>query len=238
MADVKKEKIAVMHSQGFVHKPFVFQDFARAVPQVEPERDEQQPDAVAPESAAPGFSEEQLQAARAEGEAAGREKGRAEAREEQAALVTAQNAQVLATLESLLARVDEEVAAYEAMREVLRGEMAGIVLAIARKLAGNALEAQPLGAVEGMVNECMTMLAGESRLSIAVCAELEAPLKEYLVQLRRDGQVMEVVADRKMQPGDCRIQWPGGKASRQQEELDKEIEGIVTRALSAQIDDK
>lgn len=236
MMHVKKDKPTVMHTQGFIHKPFVFRDFT-AVRQAEPApKADPAPEAEAvavQEPVVPTFSEEQLQAARAEGEAAGYEKGLAAARQEQMEAEAARNAQAVALLETLLTRMDTEVAAYHAMFGALREEMAGIVLAIARKLAGNALEAQPLGAVESMVNECMTMLSGEAKLSIAVCPELETPMKTYLAKLRREGQMVDIVADPKMQPGDCRIQWPGGKAVRDQSGLEKEIEDIVMRALAA-----
>lgn len=239
MSDIKPDKPTVLHAQGFVHRPFVFEDFtdARSVRAVKEEFESTGKEAVAKpeqEEIAPiGFSEEELLAAQKEAEEIGRQKGRLEAQKEQEAEAAQQNAQILAMLEALTARLDSEIAAHNAARDSLRGDMAGIVLAIAEKLSGRNLEANPLGAVEDMVNECLTMLAGEARLSIAVCPALKGPMERHLGQVHHASgeQALEVVADEAMQAGDCRIQWPGGKASRSQSELRQEIEAIVARAF-------
>lgn len=239
MQDAKKQKATVMHTQGFSYQPFVFEDFSRPAPKTQPVDEESVPEVQAPaaEPVKAGYSEEELQAACAEAEARGRAQGLEQARAEHEAGDAARNAGILTLLEGLAARMDEEVSAFAAARESMRAEMAKVVLLMARKLAGNALDAQPLGAVEGMVTECLTMLAGEPRLSIAVCPQLEEPLRGFVAQVQREGQVVTVTADPALQPGDCRIQWPGGKAHRDQEELRRDIEGIIERALSVRSSD-
>lgn len=237
MSDIKPEKPTVLQAQGFAHKPFVFEDFAHARParsaREEFEASSKEPAPAVEEVAPTGFSEEELLAAQKEAEEIGRQKGRAEMQKEQDAATAQQNAQILALLEGVSARLDSEIAEQNAARESLRGDVAEIVLAIADKLAGHNLESNPLGAVERMVNECLTMLAGEARLSIAVCPALKDPLERHLAQLHSESgeQALDVVADEAMQAGDCRIQWPGGKATRSQAELRREIEEIVERAF-------
>lgn len=212
------------------HKPFVFRDFAeREAPPAPP------PPNLVEELPlpTPGFSEEELLAAQKEAEAIGRQKGYEDAKREWDEMVIARETQVIALLESLLGRMEGELEANRTAQNAMRSDMADIVLTIARKLAGNALDAQPLGAVESMVDECLSMLAGEAKLSIVVAKELEEPVRAWLERLpRMDRPAIDVVADARMQPGDCRIQWPGGKAERDQEALLSEIEAIVTRTLS------
>lgn len=228
-----------MQPHKFEHKPFVFEDFTRAKARVErefvaqTEQEESKSEPVAPaKPAAPTFSLEALQEAEKKAEEIGFQKGREQAQKEQDAAKQAREEAILQLLQELTGRMDEEVAAAEAARVALRGEVANIALLVARKLVGNALEVQPLGGVEEVVDECLTMLAGEGRLTITVSADAEAPLKAYLERLPRDGQVIEVKADSNMQTGDCRIQWPGGKAERSQKQMWQEIEAIVMRALS------
>lgn len=231
------------------HKPFILTDFSdkpvvRPKPE-EPVQQEAQPP-VAPQEkpkpkapVKPTFSEEELLAAQKEAEELGRMKGEMAAKREwdqevlkREEAVRESNDRVAEVLSGLMTRIDEELAAQEKARVRQRGDLSGIVMMIARKLSGAALDSQPLGAVEGMVNDCMVMLAGEARLAIRVHEALAEPLKAHLEKMPREGQEVEVLVDAQMQPGDCQIQWPGGKAERDQEELWKEMEGIVQRALS------
>lgn len=234
MSETAKENNAtqaqhVMQPQ-LQHKPFVFRDFtAREEPPAPPPPNpiEELP------PPAPGFSEEELLSAQREAEAIGRQKGYEDAKREWDERAIVRETQIITLLESLLGRMESELEANRTAQNAMRGDMANIVLTIARKLAGNALDSQPLGAVEGMVNECLTMLAGEAKLSITVAKELEEPMREWLDRLpRADRPTIDVTVDARMQPGDCRIQWPGGKAERSQEALLKEMEAIVMRTMA------
>lgn len=248
MATTRKNDISVYHTQGLEHRPFVFEEFSSArqvsqgggtfnpaphsaksvadnLPEPEPEVQEVK-----------GFSEEELLAAQKEAEALGYRRGRDEAMAEQDAASAAQQAQIASLLESLLVRVDAEVQTVHEAQEVLKGQMAGIVMQLARKLAGKALEEQPESAVLPMIDECMAMLAGQARLSIVVAEDVVEPLRKHMAALQHQGQAVDVLGDKSMQVGDCRIQWPGGKAERNQQELLNELEGIVQRALSPKKD--
>lgn len=219
------------------HKPFVFQDFSETLPMRQSSKAEAEPAPVQPEEPAPpSFSEEELSAAQREAEAIGRQKGYEDAKREWDEQAMAREVQLLTLLENLTARLDVELAGQEQLRTSQRADMANIVLMIARKLVGSAMESQPLGAIEPIVNECLTMLAGEAKLAIEVCTDLKAPLEKYVATLQRQGQALEIIADAQMQAGDCRIQWPGGKAERNQEALWQEMEKIVMRALVAPTD--
>lgn len=239
MATTRKNDISVHHTQGLEHRPFVFEEFssARQASQgggaFNPTSHSAKSLAEAAEPEVKGFSEEEMLAAQKEAEAIGHKKGRAEALAEQDAAAAAQQAQIASLLESLLVRIDAEVQTAHEAQEALKGQMAGIVMQLARKLAGKALETTPEAAVLPMIDECMAMLAGQARLSIVVAEEVAEPLQKHMAALQHQGQAVDVLADKAMQVGDCRIQWPGGKAERSQQELLNELEGIVQRALSA-----
>lgn len=234
MADSKGKNVDFA-SQGLNYKPFVFQEFSDAAPAAAQKTAEQRVAMpVEPqEPVAPSFSEEELQAAQKEAEVIGRRKGYEDAKREWDEKTLAHETQLIALLEGLTAQMDAELATQEKQRQNQRADMANIVLMIARKLVANALDSQPIGSVEPMINDCLAMLAGEGKLTILVSAELQQPLVEWLGRVHRQGQVIEVVADPQMQVGDCRIEWPGGKAERSQDALWKEMEKIVERALSS-----
>jgi flagellar assembly protein FliH len=219
------------------HKPFVFQNFSDAEPLQEKSTSfiqEQAPKLpVEPqEPVAPSFSEEELQAAQREAEVIGRQKGYEDAKREWDERALAREAQIIGLLENLTNRLEGEITQQQKQRASQQADMANIVLMIARKLVNNALDTQPINSVEPIVRECLAMLPGEAKLSIAVSEQLKEPLCAYLKMASHEGQTIEVIADPQMQAGDCRIQWPGGKAERQQEALWNEMENIVKRALA------
>lgn len=219
------------------HKPFVFKDFSEKAPlrqnNAQHPAEQTQPEPIPQEPVAPSFSEEELQAARREAEEIGRKKGYQDAKREWDEVTLAHEAQLITLLESLTARLNGEIAGQEKLRNSQRADLANIVLMIARKLVGNAVDNQPISTIEPMIKECLLMLTGEAKLAITVNLELKEPLTKYLAAMQREGQVIDIIADEHMHIGDCRIQWPGGKAERSQEALWKEMEQIVMRALVA-----
>ncbi|MCH2547958.1 MAG: hypothetical protein MK052_10170 [Alphaproteobacteria bacterium] len=221
-------------SQGFHHKPYELQDFTNSVaPREQPEKPATPKDEVAPqEPVAITFSEDELKAAQKEAIEMGRKKGYAAAKQEAEEAAQAHDVQIMALLEGLMGRIDAQIEEQNQQREGLRRDLANIVIMVSRKLVGNAIDTQPLDSIEPMVNECLTMLVGEPHLNITVSEALQAPLEKYIGRLQRQGQVIEVVTDPQMQVGDCKIEWTGGKAERDQDDLWKSIERIVTRAIS------
>jgi len=229
----------------FEYKPFTLKDFSAPESKISPE------DAFVPAfpsavSAAelveaavevveePAISEEELAAIRQEAY----EQGRADGRRDAEAMIDIGSQQLTqqlqATFVALNAKLDVELAAVAEAAKQQRKEVGTLVLLLARKLAGNALTAQPLGAVEPMISECLNMLGGENTLRVSITPSLVEPLKAYLAEHRRTGQELVVEADPKLQVGDCRILWPGGKAERNHEAIWREIEKIVTRSMSPQ----
>lgn len=223
--------------QNFHYKEFKLKDFSAPEPEKTfvPAHFPKIEEAASAEMIEPQpqtFSEEEIESARTIAFEEGRQQGRKEA---EAALDTSslqQQQVVTALLSDVLSRLDEEMSAAHAAREQQRKEVGTLVLLLAKKLAGNALTAQPLGAVEPMINDCLGMLTGETKLSIAVAPALVEPMQHYVASHRREGQALEVVADASLQIGDCRIQWPGGKAERNHEAIWRDIETIITRTMS------
>lgn len=229
----------------FEYKPFTFKDFSAPEPEVSPADafvpafpsavtdvesipSELQIEELAPE---PAISEEELAAIRQEAYEQGRSDGRREAEAMLDAGAQQQRQELHSVFTAMMTRLDAELATAEQAAQQQRKEVGTLVLLLARKLAGNALTAQPLGAVEPMISECLNMLVGENTLHIAVTPSVVEPLKAYLAEHRRTGQELVVDADPKLQVGDCRILWPSGKAERNHEAVWREIEKIVTRSM-------
>lgn len=170
-----------------------------------------------------------LAAARREGFEAGRQAGRAEAEAERARLET-----------ESLARIAREVAGlrerHAAGMAELRRENLALSLSIGRKLAGHLMAAQPLAEIEGLVDECLRRLLGEARIVVRIHGSLLDALQARVDGLARRagfaGQII-LLAEDELAPGDCRVEWADGGATRSFAALDGEIDGLVSRALTA-----
>lgn len=222
----------------FDYKPFTFRDlnapgetkgefvsaFAMAQAAEQP--------LVQEEPQAPVFSEEELAKAREEGRREGYIQGKVDAETAFNHALREQQQSLALLVSDLMSRIDVEVGHIQQMHEQQRKEVGTLVLLLAKKLVGNALTSQPLGALEPTIAECMTLLQGQAHVSIAVEPALVETVRSYVAVHAREGRMVEVIADDKLSSGDCRIQWPGGKAERNQGALWREAERIIARTMS------
>src|SRR5690606_33120078 len=117
--------------------------------------EEHSSDAAQPQPPMLTMTEEAFKAALAEAERKGREEGILQGKAEGMALVReetvraveakaeAEHAALQSTMDALLEKLNTETELLYNQREKVRAEMAGIVIAMAKKLAGQALQTQP-----------------------------------------------------------------------------------------------
>ena len=168
-----------------------------------------------------------LEAARNEGFAAGREAGRAEAEAERVQRET-----------EILGMIGRQVASLVQQRTATLGAMRkeGVMLAvsIARKLAGRLLAAQPLGEVEALVEDCLQRLMGEARIVVRIRTEqldsMQAKLDKLAHKLGFAGQII-LFGEDDLASGDCRVEWADGGAIRTAASLEAEIDELLGRLL-------
>ena len=176
----------------------------------------------------PTFSEEELAAARAQAQAEGQAAGRGE--------VMASVEKSTAELLGIAARLGELGKTEEAAREQVRAEAAKLALAIGRRLARNLLAREPEVEVEAMISACLGDLGGEPRIVVRVPEALVEAMSEKVNGLAAragfNGQVM-LLGDAALGPADCRIEWTDGGASRNQEEIDAQVEAAIERYAAA-----
>jgi flagellar assembly protein FliH len=113
-----------------------------------------------------------------------------------------------------------------------REESAEVVLHIARKIAGAALDAFPLKEVEALVGECLDKLHREPRIVVrvaeAVVEQLRADIDAMCEQHGFTGRV--VVLDEKTLSGaDCRIEWADGGIERDLTQIQAAIDEAAER---------
>jgi flagellar assembly protein FliH len=158
----------------------------------------------------PQFTDEDLAAARGEGQQAGFQMGRESALRE----IERRAADALEAVAAGLAGVDAAQA--RAVAE-LRAEAARLALAIAGKLAPTLVARRPLAEVEAVIAECLGQLPTEPRVVVRVAEGLVEVLSGRIDELARrvgfSGAVV-LLGEPAMAPGDARVEWADGGAER------------------------
>ena len=133
-----------------------------------------------------------------------------------------------------MARIEEHVAQlaaqYHALITQQSAELSQLVLLIARKVAGDALDANADRAVAELVGRCLPIVYGKPRLSIelepGMLGAVEPALRAQLAKSGFEGDV-EFRAIDGMEPTDVRIDWGSGAALRDTHALWHEIEALL-----------
>jgi len=140
------------------------------------------------------------------------------------------------SLQAIASQMQLIVARLAHESDALRHEAAGLAVAAARKIAGEALSAYPLDTIEELAREAVQDLRSEPRLSVRCSAELVEALAERLEKTARDagfdGAIM-VRGDDGMTGADVRLEWGSGAVQRSAEEIETRLNDVVARWLAA-----
>ena len=189
------------------------------------------PEEVAP-PAPPVFSEEDLNHARE----AGQKLGYAEGFEAGLAQANSESTARARDLANSLARIGDQLAQltqqYQTLVDEQSAELSALVLMIARKVAGEALEMHGTATIEGVVRRCMPMVFGKPRVLIelapAMLDQVQQAVSEQFEQAGFGGDVEFRPLDG-MDEYDMRVQWANGAATRSTAQLWQEIETLLAQ---------
>ncbi len=115
----------------------------------------------------------------------------------------------------------------------LRREAAELALASARRIAGDALDANGAAAAADAVSRAVGVLKSTPVITINASAEALPVIERRMEQLRRQGQAAGVIfaADAAAKPGDWRVQWSEGVSSFSRDDAEAAIASILDRRL-------
>jgi flagellar biosynthesis/type III secretory pathway protein FliH len=174
-----------------------------------------------------------MQAARTEGHTQGYSEGTAAAEAKLNKADAAREEAIRGLLDVIANRITmaaESHATYVKNQEETMGKL---VIAIARKLSGDALKSDPYANVESLLRECMGLIAGSPKIVIVVALTRSVDLKRRMDTLRPQLQGFEgelvVEEDPTLGEQDCRVEWKGGYGEHNAEALWKSIEAIVVQ---------
>ena len=131
-------------------------------------------------------------------------------------------------LRDALTRANDEI-------RLVRREAAEIAFAVARRLAPMALEALPVADVENALRDAIHQAIGEPRLVLRASARVVEALNGRIEEIAHEegfeGRVI-LAADPAIKGADCRIEWRGGGAERNEAAIERALAELLERHFS------
>ena len=225
--------------------PFSFREFGEAgEPQAATARPErsfmkhgQKKEEVAPPPPPPPvFTEADLKNAERDGYQkgyiAGMEEGKSLAHSEQ----TDADEKLSQTLETFVIHLAPLFATYRNFMRDSSKQMPGMAYAIAKKVAGSALEANAANSIEEIAARCIETMMHEPKLVVTVHESLkdnmEARLQTLAEKLRVASEII-VVGDSYIAIPNCRIEWKHGGMHRNTEEIWQQVEQVIQSMVAS-----
>jgi flagellar assembly protein FliH len=116
--------------------------------------------------------------------------------------------------------------------EIVRAEATAVAMIAAKKLARAALAVRPESDVEAALREAMHQAIGEPRILLrtapGIADAINARLSEIAHEEGYEGRV-QVSGDPAFKSTDCRIEWRGGGAERNETAIEAALNEIITR---------
>jgi flagellar assembly protein FliH len=177
----------------------------------------------------PSFSKAELEVACAKAAA----EARAAALTEAAATTEARLADATDALAAGIASVLERE---RTIRTETERHAAQLLRAIVAKAVPALARRDPLAEIEAVVGDCLREVFDEPRVVLRVAEPLFDAMRQRLSGLAQQsgfaGKFVLLVDDT-LGPDDCRLEWADGGAERNLNRIEREIDGILARALLA-----
>ncbi len=179
----------------------------------------------------PGYSEEELQAARQESFANGLSQGLEEGR---AAALGAIESHICQTTDALAQKLSALFQEREDDREKILAQSRELVLTVLNKLLPTLQQSQALAEVTRIVSESLARLPDEPRLCLYVHPDLCPTMTDWLDKLIQQGGFdgkMTVRPDPQKALGDVHIEWANGGAERTMAQVQNRIFALINTAF-------
>lgn len=181
------------------------------------------PETPAPPKIKLEFTKAQVEAAREEGYIAGHGAALEEAGTSREHYV----ADAINLIAQGLSKLDEQQrAANDELEKVAMRMVYGVV----RRMLPGFAEQYAADNIEGFVRQVLPVAVGEPKILVRahamIAADLEARLKDVFARASFQG-AYTVITDYELQPGDCRLEWAGGGADRDETRIWRSVREAV-----------
>lgn len=184
----------------------------------------------------PVFTEADMEHARE----AGKKLGYAEGFEAGLQQAKGENTAVSRELANTLGRIGDQLATlnstYQQLVNEQSAELSELVLMIARKVAGEALDARGVETIRALVAACIPMVLSKPRVTLEMSPLMldhaQGILTEHFTQAGFEGDLIFRTSD-SMDESDIRIEWANGQATRNTASLWQDIEALLQQSALA-----
>jgi len=115
-------------------------------------------------------------------------------------------------------------------------EAVDVAVAVARKLCGALILAEPLGEIIGLVRDCFSHLVSTPHLVVRINASLYEAAHERIERLAKqsgfEGRLV-ILAEPETETGDCRIEWADGGVVLERAAIEAKINELVGRYMAS-----
>jgi flagellar assembly protein FliH len=115
-------------------------------------------------------------------------------------------------------------------------EAVDVAVAVARKLCGELIAAEPLGEITGLVSDCFSHLVSTPHLVVRINDSLYEAAREKIerqaTQSGFEGRLV-ILAEPNIATGDCRIEWADGGVVLERAAIEAKINELVGRYMAS-----
>ena len=139
-------------------------------------------------------------------------------------------------LEEIRISVQGIAARYAGVEARMETEAVDVAIAVARKLCGELVAAEPLGEIVGLIRECFAQLVATPHLVVRINESLYEGARERFERLAKqsgfEGRLV-ILAEPEIATGDCRIEWADGGVVLERAAIDAKINELVGRYIAS-----
>jgi len=125
---------------------------------------------------------------------------------------------------------------FSAVEVRMETEAVDVAIAVARKLCGELVAAEPLGEIVGLIRECFAQLVATPHLVVRINESLYEGARERFERLAKqsgfEGRLV-ILAEPEIATGDCRIEWADGGVVLERAAIDAKINELVGRYIAS-----
>jgi flagellar assembly protein FliH len=139
-------------------------------------------------------------------------------------------------LEEIKISMQGIAARFSALETRMETEAVDVAIAVARKLSGELVAAEPFGEIIALVKDCFSHLVATPHLVVRINEELYDGARERFERLAKqsgfEGRLV-ILAEPEIATGDCRIEWADGGVVLERATIDAKINELVGRYMAS-----
>jgi len=143
---------------------------------------------------------------------------------------------VALALEEINISVRDIAARYAGVEVRMETEAVDVAIAVARKLCGELIAAEPLGEIVALIKDCFAQLVATPHLVVRINAQLYEGARERFERLAKqsgfEGRLV-ILAEPEIATGDCRIEWADGGVVLERAAIEAKITELVGRYMAS-----